>query len=136
LGENVEEEDYLAVIAELERQLRDIGATDLADARHYTWRDAETGDPRMHDGQRRLTLMLEALGRKLAVEDRAIYVDALTRINRVVREGGPRSAAVETADRLLVSLNDAADLSDAREDLRRLIIEILETPPPAAIGRV
>jgi hypothetical protein len=128
----MDEEDFLALIAILERQLRDIGAAELADARHYTWRDTETGDARMHDGRRRLQLMLEALDRKLAVEDRATYDAALGRINRTVRDGGLSNAIVETADGRLVSLSEAPDLSHVREDLQRLIGQILEAPPPAA----
>jgi hypothetical protein len=127
----MDEEDFLALIAVLEQQFRDIGAAELADARHYTLRDPATGDARLYDGHRRLKLMLEALGRRIAIEDRATYNTALARINGAVREGGLRDVIVEAADGRIVNLSEAPHLSDVREELRRLIAQILEAPPPA-----
>lgn len=128
----MDEADYLAVIAVLEEQLRGVGAAELADVRHYVLRDTETGDARVPDGRTRLKLMLEALSRKLAVEDRTTYDAALARMNDTLRGEGPRSATVETVDGQLISLAEAPDLSRVREELDRLFVQILEPPPPTA----
>ena len=76
----MDENDYRALIELVETQLRDVGAPDITDARHYVSPNAETRDALLLPPKARLIAMLRAFGRLLAVEDRATYDIALTRI--------------------------------------------------------
>ncbi|PPD18227.1 MAG: hypothetical protein CTY30_06275 [Methylocystis sp.] len=125
----MDEEDFLAVIGEMERQLRAHGAADIADPNNYTWRNPETGEIRMLESHKRLVLMLEAFGRKLAIEDRATYEGALSQIRETLHDVRPLGAEVETADGLMISLSGAPDLTETREDLNHFINLIREVPP-------
>ncbi len=129
----MDDEDFLALIELLSAELRGVGAAALADPRHYTWRDGETGEMRQHGPRKRLMLMLEAFGRKLAMEDRATYHLALGRLAETLGGEGPRGAVVQGLDpeQPPVDLAEVPALGEQRAELRRLIDQIREAPPPA-----
>lgn len=132
----MDDEDFLAVIEELERQLRAHDASGIADPKHYVWRDDETGEYRVHEPRKRLVLMLEAFGRKLAIEDRATFQSAIAKIVDNVLAERPVGAIVETVDGRTVDLAKAPDLQDVRRELSRFIGQVHEARPPTppAVG--
>lgn len=126
------ERDYRALIELVEGQLRSIGASDLADPQHYVV--FEDGEARLLDPFNRLIQMLEALDRKMAIEDRATFDAAMESLNRSTAGEGPRAALVELArdqevDAVKVDLSGAPDLRETRMMLRRLIGQLRESRP-------
>ncbi|KTT96135.1 hypothetical protein [Sphingomonas sanguinis] len=123
------EDDYRAILAVLEEELRESGAADIAAERHYMERDPETGDARLLDPRKRSVLMLAAFGRFLAIQDRKLATQAFDTLAEFVVDGSPRRAVVELAtdaEYRLVDLSDAADLSELRADIARLMRRLAE----------
>ena len=123
------DEDYMALIEELQEELRAIGASDIADDRHYM---------QLQDGvavgvappQMRLTQMLQAFERFLATRDRATYTQALRNIGKALHGDAPAAADVESlANARALSLAEAPIFTDPRADLRTLITHLTEPPP-------
>jgi hypothetical protein len=128
----MDERDYRALIELVEERLRSVGAADLADPQHYVF--FEDGEARLLDPFNRLIQMLEALDRKMAVEDKATYDAAIRSLNRSTAGEGPRAALVELArdqeiDAVKVDLSGAPDLRETRMMLRRLIGQLRESRP-------
>ncbi len=125
----MDDDDYRALIAIVAEELRASGAADLSDERHYSRADEETGEARLLTPQRRLTEMLEAFGRYLAVQDRETYHTALSSIAEAVEGEAPRRATVvlttDDAPRE-IDLSQAPDLAAIRKDLERVIIRLLD----------
>jgi hypothetical protein len=125
----MDEDDYRAIIAVLEDELRASGAAELADERHYIDRDAETGDARLIEPAKRSVLMLKAFGRFLAIQDRETGRQALGTLAEYVEGDPPRRAIVELAsDReyRAIDLDEAPDLSSIRADVARLSRRLAE----------
>lgn len=131
------EEDFRALIEYLMGQLRSIGANDIADERHYLRSDDGGGEATLLPPRERLIAMLQALDRYLAVQDRAMYKDAMGRIAENV-EQAPTSVRVasfasDAAEPLEVDLANAPDLFEVRQSLNALIQQLkfqdLEPPP-------
>ena len=124
----------------LARELREIGAGDIADERNYLRLDGDDGEARLHDPQKRLVEMLKAFERKLAVEDRDTYDTALTRMNETLRGEGPRGATVELGldedrDVRIADLGKAPMLGEVRRETNRLIGQLLESRlPPRSLA--
>src|ERR1700761_880305 len=127
----MDDEDFLAVVEVLRRQLRAVGAADIAFDGHYIWAPPEGGEARLHDPRRHLVLMLQAFGRKLAIEDRATYRLAMDGIWKHTRGRGPEGAMVIGVDSEppSASLSSAPELGEVRADLRVLIGQLLGPYP-------
>jgi hypothetical protein len=124
----MDEDDFRALIAELEAQFTEIGAPELADEVSYTFRDENTGEERLLEPRERLIAMLRAFDRYLAVRDGATFRNALGRIRDYTRGGGPeRVSFVPVADESaphLRELSDTLDLSQLRRSLHALIEQL------------
>jgi hypothetical protein len=132
----MDDEDFLAVISVLQAELRGIGAGDLADERAYMTRDGEDGEMRRLPPKELLIEMLRAFDRYLAVRDRATYDQALERIGTRVRGGRPHEATVlpVNPDGPEIELGAVPHLGGLRSDLRNLIGQLLEAPPPGGLA--
>lgn len=131
------EEDFRALIILVEEQLKQIGADDVADAKHYVV-EADDGEFVLLDPFSRLVAMLEALDRKMATQDRQTYEAAMAQLNQATRgdapHGGPYAAFVEfprdeSSEAVKVDLGDAPSLREVRMMLRRLVGELNESRP-------
>ncbi|MGB4065247.1 MAG: hypothetical protein WBK19_15595 [Azonexus sp.] len=120
--------DYLSLIDVLKEQLDLVGASGLADPRHYVKQDPETGEHFLLEPRQRLLEMLQAFERFLAVRDKTTLENSLERINRP--ETSPQ---VETVEVLSTPGEGAAEpanfegleyLGDVRASLRELIYEL------------
>ena len=132
----MDEEDLRAIILRLQDHLREVGAADLAEEIHYVDPDEESGDSRLLPPLERLTRMLEAFERFLAVQDRAIYVDAMRRMQTDSDTAGPLTATVLlNAERgeapVEISLAEAPDLTDLRRSIASLIERLRIVGPRA-----
>lgn len=125
-------DDFRALIAELEAQFRDIGASELADEDQYTSRDENTGEERMLEPRERLIAMLRAFDRFLGVRDGSTFQDAMRRIREHTRGEGPeRVLFVPVADesvRRERDLSEIPNLSPVRRELRALIDQLGAEP--------
>ncbi len=136
----MDDDDFRALIELLQAQLREVGAAELADDRHYLRTDGDGEEARLFDPQKRLIQMLSAFERKLAVEDRNTYDKALERMDRTLRGEGPRGAVFERArdeDRaaIRIDLSQAPDLRELRDQISHLIGQLMESRlPPGRIG--
>ena len=136
----MDDDDYRALIDMLARELRAIGAGDIADERNYLRPAAEDGEARLHDPQQRLVEMLKAFERKLAIEDRETYDIALKRMNETLRGEGPRGAIVELGldedrEARIADLAHAPELGQVRRETNRLIGQLLESRlPPRSLA--
>lgn len=125
----MDDDDFRALIAVVAGELRASGAADIADGRHYSKLDEETGEARLLEPQLRLVEMLKAFDRFLAIQDRNTYNAAILSISQSVESESPRRATVTlTTDGAPheVDLSTAPDLKPIREDLQRLIRRILD----------
>ncbi|SCX34505.1 hypothetical protein [Agrobacterium rosae] len=127
----MEDDDYFAIIAELQKQLRDSGAEDIADERHYAKTDFDTGERKILEPGARLLLMLEAFERHLSLEDRRTGEKAMTVINQTVSDGHVEGVILETQTGRTVDLMGGPDLTSTREAVSRLIGRLREVPPPS-----
>jgi len=128
----VDEDDFRALIAVVEAELRDAGFEDVSDQRHYAEIDRETGERRLMIPHRRLIEILRAFGRILAVEDRATYEIALHRMAERLRGGeSPRGAVVvptaDNGDAIPIDLGAAPELGEVRHALAALIERLSKT---------
>jgi hypothetical protein len=130
----MDDEDYRALIELVAFELRRSGAPDIANERHYVAVDDEDGQPRLHEPQKRLILMLEAFERHVAVQDRAVVEKSLDTIGRTLQRNA-RAARAAVPERVVVELAsdgypreidlaDAPDMEVVREDLYRLIARL------------
>jgi hypothetical protein len=118
----MDEEDFQAIIAVLIDELRQIGADEVADEANYVIRSSDAGDAELMPSQQRLTEMLLAFERFLAVRDPRIGREALKRIQTAVKSSYPDGAVVvPTADREVarteVNLLNAPDLTQLRTQI-------------------
>ncbi len=123
------DDDYRALIAAVIEELRASGASDVADERHYTYVDKETGETHLLRPQQRLVEMLQAFDRFLVIQDREIYDLALSLIAQTVQGEGPLHASmVLTADNAPreIDLSKAPNLSPVRQQLQNLIVRLLD----------
>ncbi|MDR3525574.1 MAG: hypothetical protein P4L66_15900 [Acetobacteraceae bacterium] len=128
----MDDDDFRALIAVLEQELRGAGATDIADPRHYLRPGIEGGEARLLNPQERLVEMLAAFERKLAMEDRATYHKALARMNEALDSDGPQGAVFELVREqertpIVVDLGDAPELGELRDEIGLLITRLLES---------
>jgi hypothetical protein len=69
--------EELEILADyLETRLREIGEVEIADQRHYTLLEHETGDEFLVDPRKRIMLMLDGLERSVQLLDRKTYLNA------------------------------------------------------------
>jgi hypothetical protein len=125
----MEDEDYRALIDLVAEELRRSGVPDIAHERHYVYTDPETGEATLFEPQKRLTLMLEAFERHVAIQDRQVVEKSLETINRVTRGEGPRRVVVALASdgaAREIDLAEAPDLHIVRQDLVGLIGRLRE----------
>lgn len=128
----MDDDDFRELIEVLARELRAVGAGDIADERHYLQSETEDGEARLYDPQTRLIEMLKAFERKLAVEDRATYDIALGRLNDALLGEAPRGAEVELGldedrEARFIDLALAPDLSEVRQMSNDLIGQLIES---------
>ncbi len=130
----MDEDDFRALIAELEAQFREIDAPELADEDQYTSRDENTGEERMLEPRERLIAMLRAFDRFLAVRDGSTFQDAIRRIREYTRGRAPeRVLFVPVADETVDGardFSDVPDLSPARRSLAPLVEQLGSEPDP------
>ncbi|PAL20034.1 hypothetical protein [Acetobacter syzygii] len=123
------EDDYRAVIDALVAELRNIGAPDIADQRHYSEEEPETSERRLISPQRRLVEMLRGFERFLAIQDRQTYEMAMGRMADALRGEGPEAASViQTTDGepREYFLSEAPNLREVRNDVQALIDRLLD----------
>jgi hypothetical protein len=89
----MEEDEYRALIEELVRQLRQVGADDVAEESNYVVTNPETGEGELLAPQERLIAMLQAFERFLAVRDGKVARGALGRIRATLGSGATGSSA-------------------------------------------
>lgn len=127
----MDEEDFRALIADLQAQFLAVGAPELGEDDYYVVRDPNTGEERLLPPQQRLIAMLRAFDRYLAVRDAATYQDAMQRIRDHTSGEAPVQAAfVPLADETALyesSFADTPNLSEVRLLLTRLIGELGES---------
>jgi hypothetical protein len=143
----MDEDDFRAIIEVLIGELRAIGADEVADEANYVVANPETGDGELMEPQERLTEMLLAFERFLAVRDGSVARDALERIqtelrasSRTVSTAIPNGAVVVVAaerefTRGEVNLLNAPDLKPLRAQVHVLVQQLQPPdrgPPPAA----
>jgi len=127
----MDDEDYRALIEVVTFELRRSGAPEISNERHYVAGDDEDGQPRLHEPQKRLMLMLEAFERHVAIQDRAVVEKSLDTIGRVLQRDS-RALRVSVPERVVVELASdgypreidlagAPDMGNVREDLHNLI---------------
>lgn len=125
----MDDDDYRAVIDALARELRSSGASDIADQRHYSAEDPDTGDRRLIAPQHRLVEMLYGFERFLAIQDRQTYTQAMGQIQATLLGKGPEAASVmqttDDAPREYL-LAEAPDLREVRDDVKALIARLLD----------
>lgn len=69
--------EELEILADyLETRLREIGEVEIADQRHYTLLEHDTGDEFFVDPRKRIMLMLDGLERSVQLLDRKTYLNA------------------------------------------------------------
>ena len=125
----MEDEDYRALIDLVAEELRRSGVPDIAHERHYIYVDAETGEAKLYEPEKRLILMLQAFERHVAMHDRHVVEQSLGTINRATRGEGPRRAVVVLASdgaAREIDLAEAPDLHLVRQDLLTLIGHLRE----------
>ncbi|MFT8326889.1 hypothetical protein [Gluconobacter oxydans] len=132
------DDDYRAVINALVAELRNIGAPDIADQRHYSEEEPETSERRLISPQRRLVEMLRGFERFLAIQDRQTYETAMRRMADALRGEGPKAASViQTTDGepREYFLSEAPNLREVRNDVQALIGRLLDDDPhPGGVG--
>lgn len=130
----MDDDDFRALIAELERQFIEVEAPELADEANYTFQDENTGEERLLEPRERLIAMLLAFDRYLAVRDGSIFRDAIGRIRQYTRRGGPeRVSFVPIADDGTAAPLDFVnipDLGEVRRSVAFLIEQIRAEPGP------
>lgn len=123
----MDEDDFRAILEVLQENLRDIGASEIADPRGYLVRDTDDGELRSPPPDELAIEMLEALDRFLAVRDRSTYDTALLTLSHRVDRRIEEVIVVDPEDELAsASLSDLPDLSDLRGDLSKLIGQLRE----------
>lgn len=125
----MDEEDFRGLIELVAEELTLSGAADLADERHYTITDRETGETKLLDPTKRLVEMLRAFERYVAIQDRTVAEASLVAIQDAVRDEGPTRAVVELADDRgprEVNLAEAPDLAEVRRDINHIINRLME----------
>ncbi|MBB3937988.1 hypothetical protein [Aureimonas phyllosphaerae] len=125
----MDEEDFRALIELVAEELTLSGAADLADERHYTVTDLETGETKLSDPPKRLVEMLSAFERYIAIQDRTVAEASLARILGAVRNEGPTRVVVELADDRgprEINLAEAPDLAEVRHDINHIINRLME----------
>lgn len=125
----MDEEDFRALIEVVAEELALSGAPDLADERHYSVTNPETGEPELYKPLKRLIEMLSAFERHAAIRDRSVADSSLAAIRRAVRDDGPTRAVVELIDDRgprEIDLAEAPDLADVRADITRIIHRLME----------
>lgn len=124
------DDDFRALIEIVQAEARASDAADVANDRHYVSRNSDTEDVRMLPPPKHLIAMLEALGRLMAVRDRATYNHSLARIRYHLHGEGPTGAFVTQttgdSERSEVNLADTPELSNLRRDLAILIGRLRE----------
>ena len=134
----MDQDDFRALIDELARQLRDIGAADVADEDNYRVQDESTGEERLLEPRERLIAMLHAFDRYLAVRDGSTFRDGMDRLSHFSREPPNRAVFFPVADDTVArrerDLSDVPDLSAVRENLRSLIEQLLSDPGTSSGG--
>lgn len=135
MGKILEEEEILYLIALVQLELRNSGAADIANDRHYLMEDSDSSEARLLPPMKHLIELLEAFGRHMAVRDRQTYHLAINGINaRLDGTNRVMGAVVVPAEgsttREEVDLSKAPNLGALREALERLIGNLRETPSP------
>ena len=135
--------EYREIVELLQDQLRQVGAGEVADMRHYTSQDPETDEVRPLAPREQAIALLLAFERYLSVRDRHTLDSGLDRINGALREkSSEHTASVnqvedvtfvpmanEVAD-TSISLNDAPELRTLRRDVKRLVEQMREDGGP------
>jgi hypothetical protein len=134
----MDEDDFRALIAEMEAHCLEIGASELADENHYTLRDEDTGEDRLLEPRERLIAMLFALERFMAVRDRSTFIDAMSRIRQHTSSGGPEQVFfVPVADESVRgdrAFSDVPNLFQLRRSVHSLIEQLGSEPEPRPRG--
>ena len=125
--------EYREIVELLQIRLRQVGAGEVADIRHYSSRDPETDEPRILPPRERAIAMLLAFERHLSVRDRHTLHAGLKRINETLNESAaePRREGAYVEDAAFVAMSDAIthtpisllsapDLQSLRRDVKRL----------------
>lgn len=123
------DEDYLALIAVMQTNFRDIGAPELGDEAHYLDENPETGEARLPPARDRLIAMLWAFERYMAVRDAETYRTAMALIAESVEEPPVRAVVLPLPgdEAAAIDLADAPELAEPRRRVRLLIERLAAT---------
>jgi hypothetical protein len=135
------DEDYLHLIEVIKEQLVQANLGHIADDENYLNSPVDSfgegeEDDQLPEPRKHLHLLLEAFSTHMALNDRRTVLTALTKINGITRNQGPKSACIQTlrrAGRVFdgelpqeISLLELPDLTELREELRKISLEIIE----------
>ena len=133
--------EYREIVELLQDQLRRVGAGELADLLHYSYRDPETDELLPRPPREQAIEILLAFERYLSVRDRNTLSAALERINGSLRESSAESKDNPVEDAVYVPISDAIadtsislqatpDLQVLRSDIKRLVAQMLDDDDP------
>lgn len=131
------DDDFLALIALVQTELRNSGAAAVTNDRHYLIDEAVADEKRLLPPRKHLLALLEAFGRHMAVRDYRTYLSSIEGINRHLdRPTWIERAVVVPAQgetpRDEIDLSHAPDLSGLREALSQLVSRLREAPTSRA----
>lgn len=117
----------------LEARLREIGETEIADPRLYTYELEETGEQHLVDPRKRIVLMLDALERSAVLLDRSTFDSARARLEDHVKGMEDVDIVVRRVDRpdrerAAYRLDEGRQTESLFADLRRFQARIMEDP--------
>ncbi|MBY0510602.1 MAG: hypothetical protein K2P94_10695 [Rhodospirillaceae bacterium] len=123
--------DFRAVIAAVEEQLREVGVPQVADERQYVRRSAD-GELFLLPPREHAVELLSAFERFLAIQDRTTYDKAMRTLDANLSGNAPAGAVVvmegrEGEDQQAVDLSSAPDLYSLRGEVIELIRDIRES---------
>jgi hypothetical protein len=130
-------EEFRELESLIRTQFEEIGVPEIGAEELYFVRDSDGDLLRRPDARTFTVEMLKTFDRYLATQDQQTYQESLGIIRQSISEGPfPERAVVQPpletdigfSPDAPTDLADAPDLAGIRRELRRLIIEIIETP--------
>lgn len=117
----------------LEARLREIGETEIADPRLYTYEFEETGEQHLVDPRKRIVLMLDALERSAVLLDRSTFDSARARLQDNVKGMEDVDIVVRRVDRpererASYRLDEERQTEPLFAELRQFRARVMEDP--------
>lgn len=117
----------------IEARLREIGETEIADPRLYTYELEETGEQHLVDPKKRIVLMLDALERSAVLLDRSTFDSARARLQDHVEGMEEIDIVVRRVDRpdrerAAYRLDEGRQTEPLFADLKSFRARLMEDP--------